>query len=142
MTAPIGPKLDLQAAIVARLGASTDLKALIGNPIRINPVQTTAWPGSYIEIGEGDGNDASDSCGSEVLLYPKIDIWSRADRSFADAEKIAFTIWRLLHNADLPLTENTLFSLMFEQSVPMRDPDGITLHIALTYRARVQIPAA
>jgi hypothetical protein len=154
VTSKLGPSLELQGAIVTALSADAALKALIGVPPRINPPQSKDWPGSYIEIGEGQEVADLAECidGSEVIF--DIHIWSRGpnpgviEASFADAKKIAATIWDCLKSANLVLTENRLLPLeaddqFIERSSQqhLRDPDGITKHIVLTLRA-VTEPAA
>lgn len=141
MTSKLGPSLELQGAIVAVLAADTAVKALIGNTVRINPPQSTTWPGSYIEIGEGQEIADLAECvdGSEV--YFNIHIWSRVDRSFADVKKIAATIWDALSGATITLTENHFVLMEREGQQFMRDPDGQTLHGVLTIRALTE-PAA
>lgn len=143
MTVLVGPDLELQGAIVAALNASIELKALIGSPPRIfqDPPQSKNWPGDYVVVGDGDANDDSDQCLAATLIYPKLHVWSRTP-GWESAKKIAAVIWQTLHNATLTLSENRCFSILLEQSIPLRDPDGITKHIALTYRARIETPAA
>lgn len=139
MAISIGPSLELQGAFVAALTASADVKSLIGP--RINPAQTTAWPGSYITIGEGQDVPDLAECIDGSELFTDIHIWSRADKSFADAKKIAATIWNCLSSAPLALSENRLLLLERGNTNYMRDPDGVTLHIVLTVRALTE-PAA
>lgn len=135
MTSKLGPSLELQIAIVAVLNADADVKSLLGNPPRMNPVQTTTWPGSYITIG--DGQDVPDlaECIDGSEIFTDIHIWSRADQSFSDAKKIAATIWAALNGTTIALTENRCLLLERESQQFMRDPDGITLHGVLTLRA-------
>lgn len=135
MTVTLGPDLELQGAVVAVISADTDVKLLIGTPPRINPAQSEAWPGSYIEIGEGRNVPDLAECidGSEVYL--DIHVWSRKDTSFADAKKIAATIWAALRASTITLTENRLLTLLPEGQQHMRDPDGQTLHVVLTLKA-------
>lgn len=141
MTSKLGPSLELQGAIVTVLSADSAVKALIGNPVRINPAQSTTWPGSYIEIGEGQEIADLAECvdGSEIFI--DIHIWSRVDRSFADAKKIAATIWDALASATITLTENHFVLMEREAQQYLRDPDGVTLHVVLTIRALTE-PAA
>ena len=131
----------MQAAVVAALSADAAVKALIGTPPRINPPQFTNWPGSYIEIGEGQEIPDLAECIDGTEVYFDIHIWSRVDRSFADAKKIAATIWDCLKNATLTLSENKLLLIERENQQHMRDSDGISLHVVLTLRALTE-PAA
>lgn len=141
MTSKLGPSLELQGAIVAALNADNAVKALIGTPPRINPAQTQTWPGSYITIGEGQDIPDLAECIDGSELFTDIHIWSRADKSFADAKKIAATIWDCLKNASLTLTENRFMLLERNSQQHLRDPDDVTLHVVLTLRALTE-PAA
>lgn len=142
MTSKLGPSLEVQIAIVAALSADIAVKGLIGSPARINPPQAQTWPGSYIEIG--DGHDVPDlaECIDGTEVFTNIHIWSREDRSFSDAKKIAATVWDCLKSASISLAEsrilpvecdNQYFERVSEQR--LRDPDGTTLHVVLTIRA-------
>ena len=135
MTSKLGPSLEIQAAIVAALSADAAVKTLIGTTPRINPVQSTTWPGSYIEIGEGQEIPDLAECIDGTEVFFDIHIWSRADRSFADAKKIAATIWDCLKSAAMTLTENRLLLIERETQQHMRDSDGVTLHVVLSLRA-------
>lgn len=141
MTSRLGPSLELQTVIVPALTADVAVKGLIGDPPRINPAQSDVWPGSYIEIGEGQEIPDLAECidGSEV--YFDIHTWSRKDRSFSDAKKISATVWDCLSNASFAPTENRILILERSGQQHLRDPDGITLHVVLTLRA-VMEPAA
>lgn len=141
MTSKLGPSLEMQAAITATLGADAAVKALLGATPRINPPQSTTWPGSYIEIGGGQEIPDLAECIDGTEVYFDIHIWSRVDRSFADAKKIAATIWDCLTNANLTLSENRLLLIERQNQQHMRDSDGVTLHVVLTLRALTE-PAA
>ncbi len=139
MTVILGPDFELQKAIATVLEASTDLKTLLGNPIRLyqkvppNPV----FP--YVTIGESQNTPDLAECidGSEV--FPVIHIWTRA-QTYADAKKISANIWAVLSAASFTLTENRL--LVFERD-SIGDQTGVatdtvTQHIASHYRALLE----
>jgi hypothetical protein len=141
MTVSLGPDWELQTAIVTALNASANLKSLIGDPPRIyQEIPQGAWPGAYVVMGEGDCHDDSAQFLTATNVFPKIHVWSRSP-SWAEAKKIATVVWQLLHNQTISLSENRFFSILLDQSVAMKDPDGVSRHIALTYRARVETPA-
>lgn len=131
-----GPDYELQAAIVKALGANEELRSLIGSPARINPVRDKAtWPGSYIDLGPSQDLDDSAAQLKASELYVTLHIWSRKDRNFDDAKRIAANVKNTLHEAEFQFTENTFKQIQFERSDAMIDPDGNTLHIAMTFRA-------
>lgn len=136
MTAPLGPDLDLQTAIVAVLRANADLKTLIGDPIRLYQDVPADAVFPYVTIGEAQVVPDFAECidGSEV--FPVFHIWSRAS-GFTEAKKIAATIWAALSSATLTMTQNRCILLERDAlgDQAMRDPDGTTKHIASHYRA-------
>lgn len=135
-----GPDLDLQAAIVAALTDSDDLTAIIGTRI-YQDAPPGNWPGPYVTIGEGQVLDASDECLDAVDVVAVIHAWSRKPPGFIEVKRMAWAIKSALHNATLTLENNTCFSIMLESAITMRDPDGVTKHAALSFRARIE-PAA
>lgn len=141
MTAPLGEDLDLQTAITTALEASADLKSLIGDPPRIKQSLLSDTLPPYITVGEAQVIDASDSCVNAVEVYPAIHVWSRPTQgsgSFREAKQIAAAVKAVLHNAVLPLTQNRCFSILFDRQDAMRDPDGVTRHISITFKSRVE----
>lgn len=130
-----GPTLELQEAMVSVWRASADVKALIGSSPRINPIQTEDWPGSYIEIGDGQELPDEAECIEGSELYFDVHIWSRADGNFSDVNKIGTALWAAIKTATITLTENTFVLIERSSFRRLRDPDGVTLHGVLTLRA-------
>jgi hypothetical protein len=141
VTSKLGPSLELQVAYVTAIKSSADVKALIGDPPRINPERSKEWPGSYIELG--DGQDVPDlaECIDGSELFHDIHIWSRIGTNFADVNKIAANLWAAISGATISLTENKLLEIERGNLQRFRDPDGISLHGVLTIRALTE-PAA
>lgn len=139
MTAPLGSSLDLQATMVAAMKSNADLTELIGDPPRIfQRPREGKWPGSYIRIGPTTVVDASNQCGVADNVYPTLDIWSR-EPGFDDAKRIAAVLRAVFHRADLLLTENRCFSILHDHTTELIDPDGITFHIQIVFRARIEL---
>lgn len=139
MTAPLGASLDLQIAIVAVLNASADLQSLAGNPPRIYQDVPTNFALPYITVGEGNGNDVSVLGGSITDEYAKIDVWGK---TFREAKQVAAVIYERLHEGQDRLTslsEYTCSSLQLARpgSQVMRDPDGVTKHVSMTFAAHL-----
>lgn len=141
MSISLGPSLELQIALVGILSASADVKMLLGVPPRINPPQSDIWPGSYIEIGEGQNVPDLAECIDGSEIFTDIHVWSRVDRSFADCKRIAATVWKAVSGAQISLNENRFLLMERFSERYLRDPDGITLHCVLTLRALTE-PAA
>jgi hypothetical protein len=125
------PSLALQAAIVAALAGTTEA----GTNVYDQVPATDAFP--RITVGEGQtvGNFADCYDGSEVYL--DVHVWSR-EVGFPEAKRIASAVRSALHDAPLTLTGHTLELLQFRDARYLRDPDGRTSHVAMTFRALTQ----
>lgn len=142
MTDYIGPDFELQCAMVAVLKASGPLKALAGNPLRIyQDAPPDNWPGAYLTVGDAQIIDDSASCLSASEIYPAVHVWSQA-AGWGEAKRIASLVRKLLHDTELSLTENRCVSFLHETTTAMRDPDGITKHMVVTFKALVEEPEA
>lgn len=136
MTAPLGPDLDLQAAMVAVLKSDGDLRQLIGNPIRLEQDVPPKPIYPYVTIGLSQVIPDVAECidGSEV--FPTLHIWSRA-KGWEEAKRIAAVLWAALNDTEFTLTENrcVLFERdsLGDQAGEMTD--GVTKHIICHYRA-------
>lgn len=132
------PSLALQAAFVTAIKAlATEAGARVYDRVpRTNgAVATGTFP--YVALGTGSvlNNQADCYDGSEVSLT--VHIWSRAV-GWPEAKRIASAIRAGLNNADLPLTGHTLELLEFDRADYINDPDGLTSHAVLTFRALTQ----
>lgn len=138
MTLIIGPDLEVQGAIVAALGASIDMKSLLGNPIRLYQKVPNNPTFPYVTIGESQTVPDIAECVDGSIVYPVLHIWSQpASGSYEEAKKIAANIWAVLRDASITLTENRC--LIFERDELGdqigEETDTVTKHIASHYRA-------
>lgn len=129
---------DFQRALFARLTTYAPLAALIGTRAfdRITPDA----PFPYLTIFDAqlveDGDDCRD--GDEVNV--DIHVWSRAVGSL-EAKQIAGHVRKALHQYDLMLgADHALVDLSFTGSRFLRDPDGLTTHGVVSFRALTQTP--
>ena len=85
-------------------------------------------------IGRATTSDWStgSEAGSEHRLT--LDIWSRAHGK-SECHAIADAIRAVLHDAALTLDGHALVNLRFESADIARDPDGITFHGRMRFRA-------
>lgn len=134
--------LELQGAIVARLKAYAPLAALIGTRVYDDVPRapgtgavTAAFP--FVSYGPDqvipDGWDCQEA--SEIIV--QIDAWSRAV-GLPEVKRIADLVRRALHDEDIALADNALLSLAFDGRRVLRDPDGLTSHAVITFRALVE----
>ena len=125
------PSLPLQAAIVA---------ALKGADIAGDRVYDTVPPGPtfpYVSISGSQVLPDKADCidGTEVFL--QIDAWSRAP-GYPEVMGVSASVIDALDDAELPVTGFHLVVLEMQSVNYLRDPDGLTRHAALTFRALLQ----
>lgn len=94
--------------------------------------QSASYP--YIALGEETSIDYSvkDIQGGEATI--NLHIWSQYKGS-KETKQIMDKIHDLLHNSNLSVSGFNLINLRFEFSDIMRDPDGITRHGVMRFRA-------
>lgn len=126
----VDPSLALQGALVARLKGATDA----GNSVYDTVPTSNPFP--RITIGEGQtiGDFADCYNGSETFL--DVDVWSQAV-GFPEAKRIADQVRGLLDDT-MALTGHSLEIFEFQNARYLHDPDGLTKHIAMTFRALTQ----
>jgi hypothetical protein len=138
----IDPSLEIQGAIVAVLKGDDVMRGLIGervfDDVPRDPMSgdvTAAFP--YISFGREQVVPVDVDCipGSEI--YIDLDIWSR-EEGFVEVKKIAWRMRKLLHDRDLGIEEAGLVSIAYDGRRLLRDPDGITRHGVVTFRAIVE----
>lgn len=122
-----------------KLSGDPTLQALIGNPVRIFDMVPPQPAYPFVTLG--DRQDVPDlaECidGSEVFLT--FHIWSRAKTKKSDeASGIAATFDDLLHETELTLDANRCLLIERSAERQLRDPDGLTIHGVITYRALVE----
>lgn len=86
-----------------------------------------------ITIGEDTVSDWSTDTASGADASVRVNIWSRAP-SFQEAKAISEAVYDALHRQELSPPGHEFIGMDFLQDEMIRDPDGITLHIAADYR--------
>lgn len=131
------PSLELQMALVALLKTPDVLPATVGDRVYDRVPLNAAYP--YISLGDGQVLPDKADCidGSEVFV--QIDVWSRAV-SYGEAKTIGKAVVAALDDQEDELSVEGFAVIVFElQSVQyLRDPDGVTRHGAITFRALIQ----
>lgn len=132
------PSLALQAAFVARIKAlNTEVGTRVYDNVPRNPAGKVTATFPYVHLGTGSvlTNPADCYDGSDVSLT--VHVWSRAV-GWPEAKRITDTIRTGLNNAELTLTGHTLELLELDRVDYLNDPDGLTSHAVLTFRALTQ----
>jgi len=124
---------ELQRSVVSRLRNDSGVVGVVGQRTYDLPPITPTFP--YITLGPDTTVPQRAECyeGDDVLL--QIDAWSRTP-GFQEVKRIAKTIRDALRDPDiLDLEGYRLIDLFCEESRVVRDPDGLTSHAILTFRA-------
>jgi hypothetical protein len=130
---------ELQVAIVSRLKADADVSALIAG--RVYDVVPAGSDGSaifpYVSFGPTQDLPEDFDCvdASEIII--QLDVWSR-DPGFREARRISKSVCASLDGAELSINDNALVYFEYDGRRDLRDPDGLTSHSVLTFRAGVE----
>jgi hypothetical protein len=122
----------LQKAVFAALVADSAVGALIGDRIYDAPPRAATFP--YVSLGDARVADWSTATEAGAEHRVTLHVWSR-ERGKKQAYALMDAVQAALHDADLALDGNTLANLRFEFADIARDPDGITHHGAMRFRA-------
>tara|TARA_Y100001970_G_C14226585_1_gene856057 strand:- start:1243 stop:1650 length:408 start_codon:yes stop_codon:yes gene_type:complete len=122
----------LQTAIYSRLNTDSTLTNTHGAGVYDEVQEGNSYP--FVTIGEETAIDYStkDVDGGELTV--NIHVWSQYKGS-KETKTIMDRIHDLLHDYNLSVTGYNLVNSRFEYSDIMRDPDGITRHGVMRFRA-------
>jgi hypothetical protein len=122
----------LQTAIYSTLSNDNNLTSTLGAGVFDEVTEGATYP--FVALGEETATDYStkDLIGSETTI--NIHIWSQYKGS-KETKNIMDRIHDLLHDSDISVSGFNLINLRFEYSDIMRDPDGVTRHGVMRFRA-------
>jgi len=123
----------LQQAVYAVLATNPPLTTLLGGARIFDDVPQAA-PYPHVSLGQTSSSDwgTGTEDGEEHILT--LHVWSQAGGR-GEAQRVIGAIRDALHTASLPVTGHSLISLRQQFSDVRRDPDGITIHGLVRYRA-------
>jgi hypothetical protein len=124
--------LALQRAALAALAADAAVAALVGDRIHDAAPRAAAFP--YVSFGEGTVRDWSTGTEEGAELRLVLHAWSR-ERGKRETWAILEALKAVLHDAALELEDHRLVNLRFEFADAAADPDGITWHGVIRFRA-------
>ena len=121
----------LQSSIYTALNVSA-ITSTLSCGVYDEVVEGNSYP--FITLGEETAIDYSTNnlVGAETTI--NIHVWSRYKGS-KETKEILDKIHDLLHDVSLTVSGVNLINLRFEFSDIMRDPDGITRHGVMRFRA-------
>lgn len=131
------PDTALQRAMYAALIAAPDMVALVGGRVFDRVPADAGFP--RITFGEMQTIDDDGDCVPACEVIATLDVWSRAVGSL-EAKDLCWAVRRALDDAPLDLGDHALVSLDCDGSRIFTDPDGLTTHGVVTFRALIESP--
>jgi len=124
-------QFELQSAIYTALNVPA-ITTTLACGVYDEVIEGNSYP--FITLGEETAIDYSTNnlVGAETTI--NIHIWSRYKGS-KQTKEIMDKVHDLLHDVSLTVSGVNLINLRFEYSDIMRDPDGITRHGVMRFRA-------
>lgn len=132
------PALALQDAIRDKLLASATVTSLVGTRIydKVPPSPNgPAYP--YISIGPVQILPDDAECIESFEVFQQIDVWSTKP-GYPECKEIGGAVRRAIHRIDLALDGFALVEIEHRVTRYMRDPDGLTSHAAIEFRAMAE----
>ncbi|UGX98234.1 DUF3168 domain-containing protein [Bradyrhizobium barranii subsp. barranii] len=128
------PSLPLQDALIKALRADGVLP-IVGKRVYDQVQSAPTYP--YVSLGDGQVLPDKAECIDGVEVSLQIDVWSRGV-GYVEAKQIGAAIIAALD--DQPLTVDGFNVTVFElaDAQYLRDPDGLTRHGAITFRALLE----
>ena len=123
--------LALQQALYGRLSGDATLAGLVSGVFDHVPDET-AFP--YVTVGEDAATDWSTKTFDGQRHALTVHVWSRA-RGRTEAKTIMARLYALLHGATFAMAGHELILLRCDFSETRREPDGLTQHGVMRFRA-------
>lgn len=131
------PSLALQRGIFAALTANSAITALVGTRVydRVSP--TAVFP--YVRLGTDQTvSDPQDCAEESVEVFSQVDVFSRAQGKI-EAKNIAGAIVRTMKVENITIESGyELQELHHADTRFLDDPDGLSTHAVLSFRALVE----
>jgi hypothetical protein len=122
----------LQSTIYSALNNDNTLTSTLGAGVFDEVTEGTTYP--FVAIGEDTATDFGTKTEDGGQFTINIHVWSQYTGS-KETKNIMDRIHDLLHDSNLSVTGFNLVNLRFEFSDILRDPDGITRHGVMRFRA-------
>jgi hypothetical protein len=131
------PSAALQKAIYSTLTANSAISSLVGARVYDRVTADAAFP--YIRIGLDQSVAEDQDCVEEcVEIFSQIDVFSRSQGKI-EAKNIAGAIVRALNANTVTITDSyELQDFRHSETRFLDDPDGLSTHAVLSFRALVE----
>jgi hypothetical protein len=133
----LDPSLPLQTAIFQALTAAGVLPDVVAGRVYDEAPQNALTP--YVSLGDCQVLPDKSGCIDGSICYPIIDVWSTY-KGYSEAKTIAAAILAKLDDQPENLSLAGFSVTVFEihNYMPLRDPDGVSRRVSMTFRALVQ----
>lgn len=129
---------ELGVAIYAALSGDATLSSLLGGAGRVFDTVPSGTPAPYVVIGEETASDAGRTLAADAQEHTlTIHVWTE-EKSSKPCKQIAARVRAILHGNPPALSAGTCTNLRCEFKETMRDPDGVSWHGVLRFRAATQ----
>lgn len=137
MTETLGPDLELQKAVVAKLDGDAEIKALIGNPARIYQKVPANAKFPYIVIGDSQRVDDHVQFLASEEIYISLHIWNNWSNTEAlvTSKRIESRSKNLIHDANLSLSQNRCVLIHFDSARDGAAESPALCHRIVSFRA-------
>lgn len=129
----IDPSLALQRAIVTILNADADVKALIDLRVFDDVPPNVDFP--YVSFGPSQDTSDDADCITGYEVFQQIDVWSR-ELGFDECKTVSHAVRKALHLTTIT-QDGMTFEIEHRFTNTNRDPDGLTSHGVLSFRALI-----
>lgn len=125
------PSADIQTAIGKLLLGSAEVASLVGERVFDRIPNVPEFP--YITIGSAQVIPELAECTDATESHITVHTWERF-KTFSAVKRLGKIVIKLLHDADLPISDGVVQSMLLETAQYLRDPDGLTSHGVLTFQ--------
>jgi hypothetical protein len=129
------PSLELQAAIVGKLKNDPGVQAVVGQRVYDEVPNNPTFP--YISIGDNQVLPDKADCIDGTEIYWQLDGWAR-DPTFPMTKQISKAVVACLDDQDITVTGYSAIVCEIQTINYLHDPDGITRHVAISFRFLIQ----
>ncbi len=123
----------LLAAVRSRLLSDPTIAAMVEDRVVDEAEQKLAF--DYIQIGDTQVIPFDGMCVSGVQVFFDLHVWCRGDWAGDRMRDLSAAIYTSLHRQKFPVAGHNLQLVEHQTTRGLRDPDGLTRHAVLTFRA-------
>jgi len=129
------PSLELQAALVSKLKNDSGVQAIVGDRVYAEVPSNPTFP--YISVGDNQVLPDKADCIDGTEIFWQLDGWSRSHTG-PEEKQISKAVVAAVD--DQPLSVSGYDAVVVEINTVnyLRDPDGITRHVAMNFRFLIQ----